>query len=320
MGAKFSVPQLNRNKSLSTFGRSSQRSLFQKTKNKLRTIEKNLESSTNHDEIRNELDLVEKELLAVSNTIKEKNKDKYEELVNLFMDVKDKVPEKRVEVKEIVPETVAEEIVTNQSNQTTDDEVVEIRNPVELYERPASPSIKFGVQVMPIAPRVSQELLKRSTLPNNDVAKAEFQEMRGISGDVKVLVHSTTTTRIEQNGKVSEFTRTSVEERPISIKSDLNQVEKIRKATDQLESTLKYFHGTKNDEEYESIHYKLVQNLAKLDNIESQDNPVIKQEKKILTQRIQELLKILERIAEPVDAAVKMIEIVEEVNPTGTAI
>ncbi|KAF5288551.1 hypothetical protein FQR65_LT12004 [Abscondita terminalis] len=313
MGNKFSGPQLQRNKSLSTFGRSSQRGLFQKTKAKLKTIEKKIQRETNHDEIRNELEAIEKELLNVSNTIKEKNKDRYEEIMKYFGEVQSKVSEKREEIKlegdakEVMVEDAAKEVKAEgkaKEVQVNDTEDVEIRKPIEFYERPSSPSIKFGVQVMPIKPRVSQELLKRNTIPNSEEAKIEFQKIRAMSSDAKVYTQSTITTSVMKDGVIQEYsTRTSLEG-PFQLKSDLNQVEKIRTAVDELEGMIKYFHGTKQDEEYQTLRSKLILNSAKLENIEPLDHPVMKQERKILIQRIQELLQILERVSEPIVAVI----------------
>ncbi|KAF5284385.1 hypothetical protein FQA39_LY17060 [Lamprigera yunnana] len=329
MGGKVSVPHLQRKKSFANLGRSSQRNLFQKTNAKLNQLKNKLnENEFNPDEIKIEFEIIEKELSSVSGIIKEKHKIKYEAMLKLFHEIKSEyetVTSKKVDeiskTERINREDKNEEKVEKQEHEnenenekkevdvqvktveTVDEDinvtVVELRKSFENLTHNVKSLVKFGVQVMPTAPRISQELLKRNTVPKSEAAKVEFQEIRALS-----LQHDDAALNPNEVVHEVEEKKMNNEESPIGDNYSSNQVDRIAKVIDELEDSLKYFHGTKYDSEYEALRHRLVQNLIKLDNIESQDNPVIKQEKKILIQRVQELMNILECLSEPITAIV----------------
>uniref|UniRef100_A0A1Y1L3W4 BAG domain-containing protein n=1 Tax=Photinus pyralis TaxID=7054 RepID=A0A1Y1L3W4_PHOPY len=322
MGGKNSKSQLQRNKSISKIGRSSQRGLFQKSKLKLNQIQRRLDDD-NRDQIQGELNAVEEELGSISEVVKDKHREKYEEILQQVretrrkFDEKFKVPIKEVQVCEALPEVVqvhvpdpevvevpqTELVAPPESPKITSGvpmlpaEVVEMRQTESVTSAtpPGSPKIKFGVQVMPVAPpRISQEMLK-NTLPTSPIAKEEFAEIRASyvnSTRSKTIFRSASI--VEENGVVRNVQEISVEQTTSS-----NTIDNVRHLVDELENSMRYFHGTKGDFEYDQIHDRLVQNLVKLDNFDTDDNPVLKQEKKILIQRIQELLGILDRLGRP---------------------
>lgn len=322
MGGKNSKSQLQRKKSISKVGRSSQRGLFQKSKLKLNQIQKRLDDD-NREQIQGELNAVEEELASISEVVKDKHREKYEEILRQVQETRRKfddrfkVPVKEVQVREALPEVVQvhvpdpEVVEVPQSGVVTPPpgspkiafgvkvppEVVEMRQTevVTGAPPPGSPKIKFGVQVMPVAPpRISQEMLK-NTLPTSPIAKEEFAEIRASyvnSTSSKTIFRSASI--VEENGVVRYVEQISAEKTTNS-----NTIDNVRHLVDELEDSMKYFHGTKGDFEYDQIHDRLVQSLVKLDNFDTDDNPVLKQDKKILIQRIQELLGILDRLGRP---------------------
>ncbi|KAK5640731.1 hypothetical protein RI129_009278 [Pyrocoelia pectoralis] len=289
MGGKIAKPQLQRKKSLSKIGRSSQRGLFQKSKLKLSQIQRKLDDA-NCEQLQCELETVEKELKNISDVVKDKHREKYEEILHELEETRQKFEQKfKIPINEVDIGEDRSEVV--QVHTPDAPEVVEMRKSQVIGNTPPeSPKIKFGVQVIPAMPRVSQEMLK-NTSPTSPIAKEEFAEIRASyvnSTSSKTVFHSTSI--VEDNGVITNVSRISIEQ---------NTIEKVASCVDELENAMKYYHGTKGDFEYDVIHDRLVQNLIKLDNFDTNDNPVLKQDKKILIQRIQDLMSILDRLSRP---------------------
>ncbi|KAF2906054.1 hypothetical protein ILUMI_00117 [Ignelater luminosus] len=341
MGGKNSKTELNRSKSFSTFGRSSQRSLFQKSKLALNQINKKLKNdSINHDEIKAQLEKVEKDLCEISPTVKEKNHQKHEDVLKYFQETKKQFEEKAQRIEQTLqaeqtppeaedskpentenPQTVELKLikvfhssenlnVEARNDVSKDEEDVELRKPSDtkkgldiIEEVATSPKVKFGVQVMPIDPRVSQQLLKRNTLPVNEAPKEEFKKIRNIS-DSGVSEWKEKHEKFQANisypsspSADKKMELGTLEKRELDATA-LKTIESITKDVDDLENNLKYFKGKKWDTNYMELHKLLINNLIQLDNVQVHGDSVVKQERKIVVKRIQELIKILECLGE----------------------
>lgn len=262
--------------------RSSQRSVLQKLKNKLTKIEKSIEdTNVDREELKIALEKVEEQLKTISSSLKEHNRAKYDKLLEHYEELKNRLllVQKSVEKTEAptTPAKLTEEKVIAEKMEFEEENVEMRKTPDEIEElsTPNSPRVKFGIQVLPITPRVSQELLKRKTYPANERAKAEFEEIRSVSMQPTLNGNGTLKERI----------------------NSVFEVELIGEEIDDLEIKLKYFTGKRGDSEYLDLYQNLTRNLIKLFNLEAED-AVAKHEKKIVVRRVQELISILEKLVE----------------------
>lgn len=244
--------------------------LFQKLKIELHTINKKLEKpdTTTYEAFKYHLEIIRKNLDGTNNHLKDKNKRSYDEII-CYLEETEKKLDRHAGTRNSFP--IGKDAFLQELESRIEKNVGKERRSIAVPE----PERKIA----------EMDAIRPASTPIGELSRP-WSPIEGAK---------------RRNWRIIPEFREEEEEEEEDTSQELDALKKVNtitKAVDQLEQKLKYFTGKKSSDEYVFLQESLVQNLIKLNDINISDDSVLRQEKRIVTKRILELIEILKLIGD----------------------